>query len=505
MILSIVLIITGIIIRLDVKNRPIQFDESSYSYTALNILYNGEKYLDRLDNKPIGTFYLYIIFVKIFGNHYYTFHLVSALSDIIIILLAFLIGLKIYNLRLAILSAAIYSIMFVPFSTSYSGFIEPPMMVFTLLSIYFYFSALSYNGSSKYILLVIAGICSAISFHIKQPGILILFSYIIHQPLLSFYKLIPIQTSIKNIVSLISGFLIITLPLYVYFIVNDIFFKYIYAIFFYSLGYESLLPKTIWFLTHLFFTIPFLLILSCTSIILFYKTRNIFLSFLYINFIIVMVFFSLTTDFQSHYLIQVILIMIFLSVNLLFNLKTLSFKQTLAVILILLMLFSYNLLYTIGDVIINDPNTIDETNGDTDKRLRIFGPFKLSDGYHDVNLIHNLGFQMRLRDYLSKRLNQSDKIISTFLGFNYLLNKSNNYKIHYFTPMFIDKFNVSDFPNYASESKFLIYLNYQEDREYISKNFIDCINEVWKFIPEISNWHVKVYENTNPILCRNIW
>lgn len=518
LVISFFLILFGIAIRLDVKSRPLQFDEGAYSYAALEILYGDREYLDLLDDKPIGTFYLYLFFIKIFGNFYYTFHLISALSDIINIFLILLISLKLFNYRLSLLSTAIYSVMFIPFTMSYSGFLEQPMMVFTLISAYLYMISLDEKSRFRNFFLVLSGIFSAVSFHIKQPGIIILFAFFVHQAYLMYYRKIKFKQMAYTLIFVILGFTIITVPLYIFFISKGIFNRYIYAIFFYSLDYGDLINKNIQFIKHFLFLMPFLSILTIISSFFNLKRRNMKFSFIFIYFILVILFFTATTDFQAHYLTQIIPFMILISVYLLKNLYHIPNFARKIVVLFFLCLFFYNLLYTLTDFIKNDPNIIEKTSSEMAERLSIFGdlkfklfdsdhkaPFTLMDNYHDYNNVYTLGHQLEIANYISNRLNKSDKVLSTHLGFLYFLNRTNNYKIHYFTPMFFSKFDISDIPSYASESKYFIYVNYQEDRGWLSKNFLDCIKEHWNSIDEISNWYVKVYENTNRTACKSVW
>ena len=522
-----VILVISISIRFNLNDRPIQFNEGTYAYIADKMLNEDMDYLDIYDSKPPGIYYLFMFFMRIFGNESTSFHLVTVISDIFIILLIYLIALKLFSHKTALFSSSIYSILYTSYTVSMGGFLEPPMMAFTLICVYFYLSGID---SNKLYYFLFAGFFLGISFMIKQPAIIFFMTVLIHLSLKVYLNHSNIKYAMLSFFTFVIGFFLFTMPIIILIIKANKFEKYIFSVFYSSFGYgPGFIMKILRSLDYIFLTIPFFAILSLISIIVLFKfIRKKKIIFLYSWLIPIIIFLILASDFQPHYLIQIIPVSS-IFVTLLFS-KMIILKPRLwnISVILIICLFVVNISYIIFEQGMLRSIPIQEQEEYTiglrmwEKRyiyrffFKMFIPKDAKPGDYDipVNLLSkhrltliftNIHQQKRTAEYLKKNMDPSDKLITITPGYAYLANKTNNYKFLWINPMIARITDISDFAQYASDSKYFLFEYWQEEQGHIPKSFLDCIKENWELIESIDNWHTHVYKNTDSEVCRNIW
>ena len=490
------------IFRFDLSERALQYDQGDYGYTAYKMLYDNYEFLDIFDNKPIGTYIIYMSFIKTFGVRPLSLHLISVISDILIMLLIFLLGYILYNKSIGLFAASIYSLMYYSFTMSFYGFLESPMMVFSLLSILFYFL---YFKKNKNIFLFLSGISLGISFFIKQPAIILLPIFLIH---LFFFKnrVKSLDVNFYKIsLSIISGFLLICSVVIVYLIKKGLLIKFIYFVFYFSFTYRDPTHPLSFMLKYFFTVMPFLAILSFCGIYALFKMRSFHNSFLLIWLFMNVLFLFLASDFQQHYLIQIVPVLVIITSYFLY--KT---KKNMFISLIFILFLIYNITFSFSDIYLAHHNKVVFERGITDYFERdaiYFIQNKLfGNGLHGTYIYNNKYQQTLFIDYMESNLAPNDRISSSVPTFPLLLNRTNHFKGEIgMLPMIRSFYDMSDLPEYASRSKFFVYALWQEKRGYISSKFIECIKKNWHLVDEISYYNIMVFENTDNLVCKSVW
>jgi len=206
--------IIGTIFVLHIKIMP---DESIYAGRAINFFKSNQ--LSTIDQSPL-FFYLTDIFYNIFGiNLFGARFLALFFGYILSIPLIFLIVKKLYNSKIAIISAFIFT-----FSPLYlkviTGVPDEGMVFFSLLSIYFFIKTIKDN--KKFIIFSIIFLGFAVL--IKPVALLLLISYILFLIYLHFKDKIKIfdKTNLKLFIISILILLLIVTPILTY---NYLFYK----------------------------------------------------------------------------------------------------------------------------------------------------------------------------------------------------------------------------------------------------------------------------------------
>lgn len=484
-------IILGILIRFDIKDRPIRYNQGEFAYTANLMLNHGYKYLDVVNNKPPGGYYFYIIFFKIFGNKISTLYLTGILSDIAIIFLIFLISHKLFNKSIALLSAALYSTHYLAFNFSWGGFLELPMMVFTLSSMYVYLLALD---RKNVILFFISGVFIGLSFLIKQPGIIIFFTYLLYLFFLVLYKKIEKNIFLKYSASVLSGLLSVLAGLLIYLIKLKILSKFIYIVFYVSTVYGPSFPYKIKLILNIVFAaLPFLALLSLIIVLKSIRRLNLENLFLLCWLFPIIFFLIFTKDFQPHYLIQLIPALVIIVSGFFYKIK-INNPFRYFIYFVVFVMFTYNFSLILIDVYnhhVHHKNYIDV--GFLNNKYML--------NYEQDTWI-NIGMQKRVAYYILNNTNNTDRIITTNPVYAYLSNKTINYRFAWISPMIMAiSDNIADFGVYASKSKYFIYdLNSVSSLEKAG-NLLNCIKKNWRYVDEISDTYITIYENTNKTAC----
>ena len=511
-----ILLLVGILIRFDINDRPILFNEGTYAYIADKMLNEDMKYLDIYDSKPPGIYYIFMAFMTIFGNKQTSFHLVSAISDTIIILLIFVIASSFFNKRTALLSCALYSFSFLPVSVSVGGFLEPPMMVFMLLCVLFYIKGIKNNKYSNFFL---AGFFLSISFMIKQPAIVFFLSVILYQFSCIYYRDQSLLQSFKQFFSFLIGFLSLFIPIVLSLILTGRFAKYIFSVYYSNFSYgPGFIEKLSLVIDYVLNTIPFLIFLSIISfIMLLSHLKKKSVRFLFSWLIPVILLILLASDFQAHYLIQLFPILV---ITISFVCMWLDKNQPKKILyFFLILIFLLNAFYLFFDLRSLHTTPVHEKHFyEFVDRTFDFGI--LSDILYskfDYRLTppfsrHRSAFQyssynqqVNIARFLDKYLNETDKFITTVPTYLYLIKRENNYRYVWINPMIAGITDISDFSQYASDSKYFLFEYWQDEQGHISVIFLNCIKKNWKLIESIDNWHTHVYKNIDSEVCRDIW
>lgn len=354
--------IIGTIFALHIKIMP---DESIYAGRAINFFKSNQ--LSTIDQQPI-FFYLTDIFYNLFGVNLFGARFLALLFGYILsIPLIFLIARRLYDTKIAIVSAFIFT-----FSPLYlkviTGVPDESMVFFSLLSIYFFIKTIEDN--KKFIIL--STISLSIAILLKPVALLLIGIYILFLLYLSFKNKAKISNK-NNIklffISIIILFLMIT-PILTY---NYLFYKDkhktdIYFNRFLELNlpdYKDLggasrgnhlsdFPQgSISILSRLFKGDPLLFLFFIGGIIsLIYKKDK--WSILFLLFLIILFLFFATTETSTVHLTILIPIMAILASNFVLSLSNylnkLTKKQTLKYFLILFiivnLLLSLNIIFS---------------------------------------------------------------------------------------------------------------------------------------------------------------
>ncbi len=122
----------GIAARLDLADRPIDYDSANYAYVATRMSAFGARYLDFFNNKPPGIYAWYRAAFALFGNGPLACHLTSAVPDLVVLLLLSVLARRLAGDRVANLAAALYATLEPAVRLSGYGYTESPVAALTM-------------------------------------------------------------------------------------------------------------------------------------------------------------------------------------------------------------------------------------------------------------------------------------------------------------------------------------------------------------------------------------
>ncbi len=214
-------------------NQPIGFNEGGLATIARGINGGKKLYIDLFEHKPPLAHYLLSFMFKITRTNTFSTHLLALILDIVLLLSIFFIAKKLYNLKVALLISALYSVLVR--GVSYD--IEIPMTLFGLIGIFLYI--ISFEKKNKFWPLFLSGFFIAVSVWFKQPGIFFFVAILIHQLFLIYKKEIKFKNSLKQFYIIIAGILVLSLPLLSYFIYMAGLHNFLYSIFVFNLKFSG--------------------------------------------------------------------------------------------------------------------------------------------------------------------------------------------------------------------------------------------------------------------------
>lgn len=411
------------------------FDEAAYMNIAAGIGKGAPPYLNSFDHKSPFIYYSLFIFFKIFGTSIVNMHILSLIFDLILLLVIFFVSKKYYNLEVAVYAAALYSVFinFISYDT------EIPMALFGLLGIFFY---LLFFEKEKYCYLFVSGIFLAISVWFKQPGIFFFLAVLIHQVYLFFRRETTKRQFLKNIYFVISGAVILSLPILSYLIYKVGFHTMFFDIILFNIKFSGSTSRILQlgkFISLLLFNFGVLL-----SVIIYYsksllnekKPRRNLLFILII--VLSLLFFAVNKEIFFNHFVQVIPIFSILTASVL-SLKGNRAKKLVIILLIVFML-NFSLL------------TLDSTA----RKIRA-GEFQQ---------------QGILSEELNHIIPADSSLFSDSPQYYILTNHSCNYRFCYIAPSVASVFSFDDLCTSLKNYDYLILTHRQK---YLGQENIDCI------------------------------
>lgn len=151
-------------------------DDGIFLTIASGILNGQIPYKDFIENKPPGIHYLLALFFAVFGKFLIVGKILLLLFNFGTALVVYLIGRKIIGEEAGLVSSILYLFGLLLYDATLI-YTEPFAAFFTSIAVLLF---IIYTEKKKRILLFSSGIAIGISATFKQPGILILFSFILY-------------------------------------------------------------------------------------------------------------------------------------------------------------------------------------------------------------------------------------------------------------------------------------------------------------------------------------
>ncbi len=195
-------------------NYPMDLNEPFFASRANSInegriLFTGNLFMS---HGPLTTYFL-SAYSKILGLSIISVHFAAFILDILTLLLIIFLTYRYFGKKECFISSAIYLVLSTSCaSTFYSS--ENVAAFFGILGLTFY---LLFIEKNKNYLLFLSGVAIGISVWSKQPGFFFFLAIFIHQFYLYFKKDQSMNDVLKNIIFLILGILLISIPLLIYF------------------------------------------------------------------------------------------------------------------------------------------------------------------------------------------------------------------------------------------------------------------------------------------------
>lgn len=439
------------------SNQPLGFDESSEGSIADGINNGKVPYLDFFDHKtPLNHYFLSFIF-KIFGESVFSIHLLAFIYFILLLIASFFITKKFFNYKYALIVSAFLCIFI---SSDLST--EIPMTLFGLLGLFLY--SLSFDNKNK-LLPIFSGIFLAISCWFKQPGILFLFVVIIHQIYLILRKKATLKKSFKQLYLILAGFLLVSIPLFSYFIYKVGFSKMYYDLVTFNFLFKGSTPRILQIGKLFSFLLSFWILFA----IIIYSRKNseteqgskqISKEICFTTSFILILFFLINKEIFFNHIYQLIPFLFILSM---FYLSYIKNKETKNLAILFIILFLFSVLF------INLESTA------------------------RIQQSQDLNKQLEVSSYIDS-LN-STKIFSSEPQYYFLSNITCNYKVCFLAPSVASVFDFSDFCNYSST---LDYLVFSHREKYLGNENIACINKKFSLIKTFDNIgesYIEIWKN----------
>lgn len=217
----ITILFIALIIRLIGINKFFFADEAGWASITEHIIYNFFTFLPGygiFPHPPIGPL-IYIIFSSIFGDSTWVFRLVPIIFGMGSIILTYLIAKKIYNEKIALISAAIMTFSFWHVLASLQVDIDGSILTFFIIA-YFY-CLISYESDNNKKWMYLSAIFLGLAFLTKYPSIFLPVTTLIY----FLIKTRDVKKTFKFLFPIFTlGFLIFLIyPIYSFIVNPDIF------------------------------------------------------------------------------------------------------------------------------------------------------------------------------------------------------------------------------------------------------------------------------------------
>lgn len=311
--------------------------------TGSQAILNGKiMYLDFIDHKPPGIYYLFALFLE-FWNSVWMIKFSLIIFNMGSSCIVYLIAKKLWDKYTGMIAGIFYITGLIVYN-GYIVIIEPYMSFFILSAILVY---INFRESKELKYLFLSGILVGIATLIKQPALFILFGLILN-------------TKIRNSFYLLLGFLIPIISTISYFYLNGSMLNLIYSIFYLNADFYKLSGIGMFLYYNIlsnFTVFPLLWVLTLYGITM-YSNNNIKL-------LATLLIFSFVPVLIGHGATYYIGILPFASLIATYSIKCLSAtinekQQRFAIILVLFMSLSVLAQIGIQVVYINSRNINDE-------------------------------------------------------------------------------------------------------------------------------------------------
>jgi len=407
---------------------PIGFNEGVYGLNAQGIAQDKTIYKDLFDHKSPFIYYSLLIVISIIGDVNFAPHLLAYVFDVLLAVSVLFIARYYLKTSKAWIAMAIY-LVFSGVSAIYLD-TEIPATLFGLWAVFLYLRAKEFNP----FLYFFSGILLAISVWFKQTGLIFfiaIFVYEIYQA----YKTNSWKKRIKNILLILLGVLVISLPLLTLFLYN-VGYSFIFDVIIFNMLFDGPTSRIVTFGKFLELSTS---IIGIMLVSLFFDSKKNKEDVTFIKFLVVMILVSLAASpeiFQNHFhQIIPIVILMFMMITDTFNLQLKKFVYILVIIIIL------------------STSLADLEDLARNQRSEVYAnTFKAT-------------------DYLSENIPIGAKMFSDDPIYFYLLKKPNWYKTPGFAPSYVSVFDTSDFCEFSNNIDYLVLTHRQN---YLPDETLNC-------------------------------
>ncbi len=225
----------ALLIRLPFLNVPLERDEGEYAYIAQRIEHGDIPYKDAFNQKPPGIFYIYWLAFQTLGEKVRDIHLFMYLFTLIEIFLIYKLGSILFNKSIGLISAGIFSFITIePGVCGNAANTEIFMLLPIIASIVVLLLAIQ---KKKLGLFFICGVLNGIAFMIKQVAVfnfLFIIIFMLHHSLKDENNF---KSLIKRYQYLIFGFVMVLVPIFLYFWLKNAWGDFLYCVFLHNFAY----------------------------------------------------------------------------------------------------------------------------------------------------------------------------------------------------------------------------------------------------------------------------
>lgn len=373
--LSILIIYLVFYIHLNCLNVPLERDEGEYAYMAQLILEGIPPYSIAYNMKLPGTYFMYAIFMLLFGQSIIGIRLGFLILNLITIFLVFIIARKKFNVFVGYGSAVSYSVLSI--GISFLGLFAHAthfVVFFALSGIYMMLIGIEnykniefeksntslklesrlFNISAENIRILFfffSGIFLGLSFLMKQNGLFFIFFSLLYLFFEFLKKKIPFKNILINLSVIIFGSLLPFLIIYFYLWNARVTNNFLFWVFDYGIKYASIVPVSYGMKLFLYQILKilneyfFLTVFIISGLILILFKKNFDRIFIILLFLFSFISVCPGLYFREHYFILIlpaasILIAIFLDyLRLKLDSSNISYFTKILVVLIILISF----------------------------------------------------------------------------------------------------------------------------------------------------------------------
>lgn len=224
------------VLRLNLIDIPLTRDEGGFAYFGRLIADGGILYRDGFDHKPPGVWLIYAALSHIVSFTPAGLHWMIHIYNYLVLICLSVISWRLFNLRVSLWTALIYSIVSSSYDFGGSGATAEMIMLLPIvLSVLFCILGLE---KEKDIYILFSGFLIGIAFWIKQPAMAVMI-FLICWMCIELIHSKGIKAAVWYVSLFTSGFIIISAALLVSFRMNGTWNEFIYWSFTHSISYAS--------------------------------------------------------------------------------------------------------------------------------------------------------------------------------------------------------------------------------------------------------------------------